>query len=440
MEPPRDGSEKDRRNRFLREFLAEGIEGHRTRRLADEALAVEGTATATIDGAEIEYRRLPLEIRREPDRDRREQLESARLEIVEERLTPLLGEAIERSHRVADELLGTTYDRYCETLSGVDFDGLTGRTERLLAETEAAHEDLLRWYARRGLPGVRREDLRGHDLARLLYGSEYLEAFQGEAMVPRITGMIESMGLDPRAGGRIEYDLEERPAKTPRAFCAPIRVPDEVKLVLRPYGGYDDYATFLHELGHALHFAHADPDLPLEFRRLGDNGVTEGHAITFDHLMLLPAFHRRVIGIGDPSEFLRFAAFRELVMLRRYAAKFGYERSLHRNGPEPGLATEYAERLSRATGVQVSPALYLDDVDPRFYCIRYLRAWMMCGVLHAELRERFDEDWFMNPRTGELLHELWSTGQSETVETLLSRIGVEQLTFEPLLGLVHELI
>ncbi len=313
-------------------------------------------------------------------------------------------------------------------------------TDRLLAETEAAHEDLLRWYTRRNLPGVRRRELHGHDLARLLYGSEYLSAFEGDRMVPRISGMVEAMGLDPRADGRIEYDLEERPTKAPRAFCSPIRVPDEVKLVLRPYGGYDDYATFLHELGHALHFAHADPDLPLEFRRLGDNGVTEGYAITLDHLMLLPGFHRRVMGIGDPSEFLRFAAFRELVMLRRYAAKFAYERSLHRTGPEPSLATDYAERLSRATGVRVSEALYLDDVDPHFYCIRYLRAWMMSGALHEKLRERYDEDWFRNPRTGEFLLELWSTGQSEPVETLVERLGVESLSFAPLIRMVHELL
>lgn len=403
-------------------------------------LALEGAATATVDGAEIEYRRLPLEIRREPDRGRRARLEEARLTIVSERLTPLLRETMERSHAVAGELLGTTYDGYCEALSGVDFDRLAGVTERLLEDTEDVHEELLRWYARRGLPGVRREELRSHDLAHLLYGSEYLAAFEGDRMVPRIDGMIEAMGLDPRAGGRIEYDLEERPTKAPRAFCSPIRVPDEVKLVLRPYGGYDDYSTFLHELGHALHFANVDPDLPLEFRRLGDNGVTEGHAITLDHLMLLPAFHRRVVGIADPADFLRFAAFRELVMLRRYSAKFAYERSLHRAEPEPGLAAEYAERLSRATGVRVPEELYLDDVDPHFYCIRYLRAWMMSGALHAALRDRYDEDWFLNPRSGAFLLDLWSTGQSEPVETLVERIGVEELTFVPLLGMIQELL
>src|SRR5205085_9560255 len=56
-------------------------------------------------------------------------------------------------------------------------------------------------------------------------------------------------------------------------------------LVMRPHGGQTDWNTFLHELGHALHFAYMRPDLPYEYRWLGDNSVTEGYAMLFDHLM-----------------------------------------------------------------------------------------------------------------------------------------------------------
>ena len=438
--PAAHGSPESRRSAYLREFLAEGIEGDRGRDLTDEILALEGSASVRVDGSQIEYRSLPVEIRREPERGRRSRLEEARLAVVADRLTPLLRRSVEIAHGVSDELLETSYDRYCEILSGIDFEALGRETDRLLADTEDVHEDLLRWHLRRVLPGVAREDVQGHDLARLLYGPEHLAAFDGRRMVPRIGAMVEAMGLDPQAEGRIEYDLEDRPTKTPRAFCSPIRVPDEIKLVLRPYGGHDDYATFLHELGHALHFGYVDRDLPVEFRRLGDNGVTESHAITFDHLMLVGEFHRRIVETDDPLEYLRFAAFRELVMLRRYAAKFAYERSLHRQGPAPELADEYVERLSRATGVRIPAALYLDDVDPHFYCIRYLRAWMLSGILHEILRERYDEDWFVNPRTGEFLRGLWAKGQSEPVEALAADVGVPQLTFAPLLGMVHALV
>jgi hypothetical protein len=429
----------DVRHAYLREYLAEGIEGHRTRDLLDTYLATEASTIVSVDGESIAYRRLPVRIRQETDRSRRAALDEARLAVVSGDLNPVLRAMIERSHAVADELLGTPYDEYCENLAGVDFDALEGDVEALLTDTRDALEDLLRYYTRRMLPGVRLDDLRTHDLTHVLYGTDFLTLFPEGQMIESLSRSVEAMGLDLTAGGRIELDLDERPTKTPRAFCAPIRVPFEIKLVLQPYGGYDDYATFLHELGHALHFANVDPEQPIEFRRLGDNGVTEGYAMTFDHLMQVPGFLRGVIGMDDTDDFLRFFAFRELVMLRRYGAKFLYERSLHRLGPGSERAAEYAERLTDATGARTPPANYLDDVDPHFYCIRYLRAWMLAGTLHATLRDRFDSDWFLNPGAGPFLLELWSLGQALPAERLAhERLGVERLSFGPLLEMVRE--
>ena len=48
--------------------------------------------------------------------------------------------------------------------------------------------------------------------------------------------------------------------------------------------------------GHALHFAYMRPDLPFEYRWLGDNSITEGYAMLFDHLIagrgVAQALHR----------------------------------------------------------------------------------------------------------------------------------------------------
>ncbi|MDX1623692.1 MAG: hypothetical protein R3199_06900 [Gemmatimonadota bacterium] len=439
MDPPGGEGPENARRAYLREFLAAGIEGHRTRELQDEILILEASATATVDGEEIGYRRLPVAIRREADRGRRARLEKARLEVVSDRLNPLHLVALERAHGVADELLGASYEAYCERLSGIDFDALERRTEAFLEETRELHLDLLGHYVGRLLPEADLEDLRIHDLARLLHGHRFERLFPGDEMVARIEGTVSAMGLDPTAQGRIEFDLEERPGKSPRAFCAAVRVPEEIKLVILPHGGHDDWATFLHELGHALHFAHVDPESPMEFRRLGDNGVTEAYAMTFDHLLHLPPFLRRVVGVGSIEDFPRFAAFRDLVMIRRYAAKFSYERSLHRDGAGSDRAREYVERLTEATGARAPEALYLEDVDPHFYCVRYLRAWMLAGALHRTLRERFGEEWFRDPRAGELLTSAWSSGQRHRAETLArEELGVEELTFEPVMEMIRE--
>ena len=441
VEPPEDGSRDDLQRAHLREFLAEGIEGHRTRDLRDAYLEREASAVADVNGERIPYRRMPVRIRQEADRKARIELDRARLDVVEKELNPISLEATLRKHEVAEELLDTDYDDYCERLSGIDFDGLEAMTTALLAETADPYDDLLAHFGRGALPGVDLREIWTHDLSRLFHGEEFAPLFPGETMVPGIRAMVSAMGLDLTAGGRIELDIEERPSKTPRAFCATVRVPDEVKLVLQPYGGHDDWSTFLHELGHALHFANVDPEQPLEFRRMGDNGVTEGWAMTFDHLMMLPSFLRRVVGISDPGTYLRFAAFRELAALRRYSAKLSYERSLHREGPGPARADEYATRLSDATRARTPRELWIEDVDPHFYCIRYLRAWMFAGAVHVALRDRYDEDWFLNPRSGPSLTELWALGQEGRVEDLArERLGMASLNFGPLMEMIDERI
>lgn len=440
VEPPAGRSRDDLRRAHLRQFLAEGIEGHRTRDLRDAYLAAEADAVVEVDGEAIPYRRMPVRIRQESDRRVRVALDKARVATLAAKLNPISVDMTLRRHEVAAELLNTDYDDYCEQLSGIDFDALEAATEALLAETADPYDDLLSHFGRRALPGLDLREMWTHDLARLFHGEEYARLFPGDRMVRGIGAMVAAMGLDLTAGGRIELDIEERPAKTPRAFCATVRVPDEVKLVLQPYGGHDDWSTFLHELGHALHFANVDPEQPLEFRRMGDNGVTEGWAMTFDHLMLVPSFLRRVVGIPDPGEYLRFAAFREMAALRRYAAKLAYERSLHRQGPGPARVGEYVARIHDATRARAPEALWIEDVDPHFYCIRYLRAWMFAGTMHAVLRDRFDEDWFLNPKSGPFLRALWAQGQEGHVEDLARGLGVPRLGFGPLMEMIGERI
>ena len=104
-------------------------------------------------------------------------------------------------------------------------------------------------------------------------------------------------------------------------------------------------------------------------------------------------------------------------------------------------ANEYATRLSDATRARTPRELWIEDVDPHFYCVRYLRAWMFAGTVHVALRERYDEDWFLNPRSGPFLAELWALGQEGRVEDLArDRLGVESLGFGPLMEMIDERI
>jgi len=254
------------------------------------------------------------------------------------------------------------------------------------------------------------------------------------------------MGVDPFAGGRIIYDVGDRPGKRARAFCAPTRVPEEVYLVLRPHGGQSDYTTLLHEAGHALHFANVRDDYPFEYRWLGDNSVTESYAMLMDHRIQDRGWLLRYTEIGSRNvdNFLRLAGFEELHYLRRYCAKLIYEVEAY--GGElswNSLEDLYVETLTAATNFQYRGADAFIDFDPRYYSTRYLRAWQLQAQLNEALVSRFNLDWYRNPSAGPwIIGELWSEGQRETAEEIAARVSLkgERLSFAPLLRNIEKLL
>jgi len=217
-----------------------------------------------------------------------------------------------------------------------------------------------------------------------------------------------------------------------------------VHLVLRPHGGQNDWQTLLHELGHALHFANTDRSLPFEYRWLGDNSITEGYAMLFDHRLQDAGWLARYTGLGkgDLPRYLRSAGFEELHFLRRYCAKLLYEVELYGDGVAwSALPDLFVETLSGATGFRYQRADAFVDVDPRFYSARYLRAWQLQALLAEALVERFDADWWRNPRAGPwITAELFSHGQRELAEEQARRVAGRSPSFAPLVRAIEGML
>ncbi|MFL5780143.1 MAG: hypothetical protein ACJ760_02415, partial [Thermoleophilaceae bacterium] len=249
-------------------------------------------------------------------------------------------------------------------------------------------------------------------------------AFPADGLMRSYEATLAGLGLD--AAG-IRLDLEERPNKTPRAFCAPVRVPDEVHLVIARIGGREDYEALYHETGHAQHYSRVDARLPVEARYLGDNSVTEGFAFLFQQLVATPEWLDAALGVTDPREMVRHSRAVRLLFLRRYCAKLLYELELHGDDLGGRAPERYAELLSRAVGVDWPTTTWLVDVDAFFYAARYLRAWALETSLRRTFRERFGPRWFAEPEAGALLRALWADGQAWDAGELLGELTGERL-------------
>jgi hypothetical protein len=236
----------------------------------------------------------------------------------------------------------------------------------------------------------------------------------------------------------VELDLEDRPNKTPRAFCVPIEIPERVVLVIKPQGGPDDWRALFHEAGHTEHFAHTSASLTVEERRLGDNAVTEGWAMLLEHLTIEPAWLNRRLDLPRPLEFAAEGATQLLWILRRYCAKLIYELEFHTVADVTTMKPRYVELLSDALKVTPSDTDYLADIDDGFYASQYLRAWAFEAQLRSFLREKFGNEWFTRRDAGSLIRELWSEGQKPTADELLLDVTGARLELEAAAERVRE--
>lgn len=424
--------------RSARALLDWQVESHASRELAelDERLiAWEATSVIRLgDGREVPYQRAAIDMAIEPDRTERLALDDARAALVARELAPLRSERLQRERDLIESLeIAPSYIAAFEALSGIDLRALAAECERFLRVTESMWADVHGEAVRKQL-GIRPTDATRADALALMRAPRFDPYFPAAEMEPSVRRQVAEMGVDPAANGHVIYDLAPRPGKRSRAFCAPVRIPREVYLVLLPHGGATDYRTLLHELGHALHFGYMRDDLPFEYRWLGDNSITEGYAMLFDHQLHDAGWLGRYSALGKPrvGEYRRAAAFEELQFLRRYSAKLLYELRLYGGDvPWSSVPDAYVEILSSATTFRYRTADAFVDVDPRFYSARYLRAWQLQAALREALVRQFDDDWFRNPRVGPwMVRELFGEGQRELASELAERVGAGKLSFD----------
>jgi hypothetical protein len=405
--------------RELWRFACEGYLGNFVSEAAEKIAEAE-TKTVKVGDEDISYRELRPRIANTDDRNHREQLERARNEATEEH-NPLYLEKHAVVHDETERLGASTYFELYRDGFRYPLEDVAEQCRRFLGSTERLWEDTGDRFFRSRI-GLGLDEIERWDTTRVWRGVTWDPVFPVDRMVPALEASLADLGVDLRAQRNVELDLEDRPNKSPRAFCVPIEVPDRVVLVIKPQGGPDDWRALFHEAGHTEHFAHTSASLSVEERRLGDNAVTEGWAMLLEHLTIDPVWLERRLDFPRPYEFAAEGAVQLLWLLRRYCAKLLYEIEFHQADDVTTMKPRYVELLSDALKVTPSETDYLADLDDGFYSSQYLRAWAFEAQLRTYLREKFGNAWFARRDAGSLIRELWSEGQKPTADELLDEV------------------
>jgi hypothetical protein len=312
--------------------------------------------------------------------------------------------------------------------------------ERALAAasetTTAAYEGMReRWFER--LLGPERAIVPTSNHTAYMRRLSPLEAtYPKERCVEVCLATLGKLGFELERQTGIRLDLDDRPQKSPRACVIASDPPTLVHLITRAQGGLHDYQAFLHEAGHALHYAGCDPGLTFSFRKLSrDHALTEIYSYILEAISREPGWHAEHFDLSDEEAATNAEAtvFLEALLYRRYAAKLHFELDFwDRFASDGGTSAGYSEGLTAATGVFYRPDAYLSDMDAGFYSADYLRAWIRSAQLRAYLQREVGEHWWRSAETGGRLRALFREGTKPLSEEIAARLGFDPLDRAPL--------
>lgn len=409
------------------QFIANAI-----KELTEQITNAELQAMIEWDKKQIPYQNVSAYIVRETNYVRRHDLQAKQLQVMAKQ-NPLRIERLKVQHDLAKRFGFASYRKMIEWWRGWDLPKLANDLKPLLKETEDIFEEKLD----ERLTAIRapRKEANTSDIELVMRAPEFDDLFPASAIERVFRKTMKGLGLDIESTPGLILDLEPRPRKSPRAFCAAVRVPGEVYLVIKPLGGQSDYRAFFHESGHAEHFSHIDAELPFAFRYLGDEAISETFAFLFESLTQTPRWLVDVLRmpVREAEKYQRFTLFNKVWLVRRYIAKLQYEIHLHDDGPS-GMDTAYRDLLNEALHVNIPVERYLEDVDDAFYVAGYLRAWVFEVQLRNFLLNKFGEGWYESPDAGKFLTSMWAIGLRDAVEEIAQmRLGAKGLAVKPLI-------
>jgi len=414
----------------IRRLIAFALEHNlaaRARDVSQEVERYESAARIDWDGQPVSFPRSAELLANEADAKRRRDLQARRAGVIEG-AQDLRAERFEKLHEGARELGFENLVTMRRELRGVDCERLAAQAEQILAKTESLYVSSLAPLLAREA-GVSIDQATAADLGWLRRYARF-DAFFGREQMPRMyRDLFAALGFDTEKQSNVQIDSTPRPNKQPQAFCSPIEVPDEIKLVVTFVGGQQNYREFLRAAGRAQHFAWTSRSLYPESGLGGDAAVGSAWALLFEHLPLEPGWLAGTLGFVESDEFRHALSVFRLMAIRRCAAKLMYEVEFHAGKLGGNAGPRYAELMTDAVRVHFDETGHLRDLSDDFRPADDLRAAALEAQMRDYLKTHFGSHWWSSRKAGEMLIDLWNTGQQYSTEELAAMIGLGELDF-----------
>jgi len=318
---------------------------------------------------------------------------------------------------------------------------LADLAERTLSVTDAATQKAVGGTAQRNL-GVTVDRLRRADLPRLLRSAAADPQFPPGKGWASAQATLGAVGADL---GKVRVDAEPSPSKAARPLALLVDPPRDVRLSVRPTGGFEEQRAVLHEAARAA--GGAATDVPRwELAQLGPGSAAEGVAQLFEELAGDPAWLREQTALrGEPlDDLVHTQATRRLLAARRAAAMVLFEiRRREGPGTAEANASLYRQLLQRATFAGFSDddaGRWALDADGWLRAATHLQGALLAAQLQQALEKTPaagapaagasdggkpppETHWWHEPGTGAVLRNIWAQGRSGTGQDAARAFG-----------------
>ncbi len=218
------------------------------------------------------------------------------------------------------------------------------------------------------------------------------------------------MNLSEAVAG-IRIDFVDIPFQ---GLCVTIHVPDVIRILINPSNGHSFYATFFHEVGHAMHSAHIRQTYHLFQDEVGP--FCEGMADTMarfvddrDWLIKWAKIPEQVA-----QEHKTAWRFVEICETRRLMSQVAFEWGMYADPGADNLAAFQATRSEYLKVPSHDTVAWADNSywsNYPFYAQNYIVSEMIASQTHLSFRKQFGHT--IQPESSKWLDEhYWSPGGS----------------------------
>jgi len=268
--------------------------------------------------------------------------------------------------------------------------------DQLLGASDDAWRDVLAWAARRALGAAPERGLARADLLHVLALAEWDGLFRPALLAPAVKRTCDALRLD---AGALRVDEADRAAKWPGVHVVGARIS------YRRRGGAGDWQDLLAGVGRAFAAKGAPPH-----RR--DPVLAGAVAWILGTLTLEPRWLAEHASVEKrhAGDLVRALALRRLSALRLDAAALRLATEVERGLSGAAWREGHREALTAASGAVWDGARASRDADGPALLARVQGA-AEGERLRRALRERYDEDWWRNPRSAGHLAGLLAAGR-----------------------------